>query len=141
VSPHPAATPSAPSLLVGILSDLNKICGYFRLLCVARRPGEGAVAGRDKARNRRSRPLLGYAAILSRWLAETSRFPLCSVSSRRRVKNACCKHMFQVFQMLHRYAAKVDRDVVYVAMVHICCKLLFLMFYLFFRRILQVCLS
>ena len=38
--------------------------------------------------------------------------------------------------------AKVDRDVAYVAMVvHLCCKLLFPMFYLFFKRMLQVCLS
>ena len=37
--------------------------------------------------------------------------------------------------------AKVDRGVAYVAMVvHVCCKRLFLMFYLFFRRMLQVCL-
>ena len=37
---------------------------------------------------------------------------------------------------------KVDRDITYVAMVvPICCKLLFPMFHLFFRRMLQVCLS
>jgi hypothetical protein len=31
-------------------------------------------------------------------------------------------------------AAKVDQDVAYVAMVvHVCCKLLFLMFHLFFE--------
>ena len=38
--------------------------------------------------------------------------------------------------MLQKY---VDRDVEYVVMVvHICCKLLFPMFHLFFRRMLQV---
>ena len=38
--------------------------------------------------------------------------------------------------------AKIDRDVAYVAMVvHVYCKPLFLMFHLFFRHILQVCLS
>jgi hypothetical protein len=44
---------------------------------------------------------------------------------RRRVKNAYCKGMFQVFQMFQRYVAsvhadvaKVNRDVAYVAMVH-----------------------
>jgi hypothetical protein len=38
--------------------------------------------------------------------------------------------------------AKVDRDVLYVAMVvHVCCKSLFQMFHLFFKRMLQVCLS
>ena len=37
---------------------------------------------------------------------------------------------------------KVDQDIAYVGMVvHVCCKLLFPMFYLFFRRMLQVCLS
>jgi hypothetical protein len=37
--------------------------------------------------------------------------------------------------------AKVDRDIAYVAMVvHVCCKLLFPMFHLLFRRMLQVCL-
>jgi hypothetical protein len=38
--------------------------------------------------------------------------------------------------------AKVDRDVAYVAIVvHVCCKHLSPMFHLFFRRMLQVCLS
>jgi hypothetical protein len=38
--------------------------------------------------------------------------------------------------------AKVDHDIAYVAMVvHICCKRLFPMFHLFFRRMFQVCLS
>jgi hypothetical protein len=38
--------------------------------------------------------------------------------------------------------AKVDQDVAYVAMVvHLCCKCLFLMFFCFFRCMLQVCLS
>jgi hypothetical protein len=37
---------------------------------------------------------------------------------------------------------KVDRDVAYVAIVvHVYCKILFIMFHLFFRRMLQVCLS
>jgi hypothetical protein len=36
----------------------------------------------------------------------------------------------------------VDQDVAYVAMVeHICCKRLFPLFHLFFKRMLQVCLS
>ena len=36
--------------------------------------------------------------------------------------------------MFHMDVAKVDRDIVYVAMVvHICCKRLFPMFYLFFQ--------
>ena len=35
--------------------------------------------------------------------------------------------------MFHMDVAKVDRDVSYVAMVvHVCCKLLFSMFHLFF---------
>jgi hypothetical protein len=38
--------------------------------------------------------------------------------------------------------AKVYRDVAYIAMVvPLCCKGLFPMFHLFFRRMLQVCLS
>jgi hypothetical protein len=41
----------------------------------------------------------------------------------------CFKDMLQVFCM---DVAKVDRDVAYVAMVvHVCCKRLFPMFYLF----------
>jgi hypothetical protein len=48
------------------------------------------------------------------------------------------KGMLQVF---HMDVAKVDWVVAYVKMVvHVCCKLLFLMFHLFFRRMLQVCL-
>ena len=38
--------------------------------------------------------------------------------------------------------AKVDRDVAYVTIVvHVCCNRLFPMFHLFFRYMLQVCLS
>ena len=45
-------------------------------------------------------------------------------------------------QVFHMNVAKIDRDVVYVAMVvHVCYKLLFPTFHLFFRHILQVCLS
>jgi hypothetical protein len=51
------------------------------------------------------------------------------------------QRLFQVFQMFQGYVAsvsygvaKVDRDVVYVVMVvHVYCKLLFLMFHLFFQ--------
>jgi hypothetical protein len=45
--------------------------------------------------------------------------------------------------VFHMDVAKVDSNVAYVAMVvHVCCKLLFSMFHLFFfRRTLQVCLS
>jgi hypothetical protein len=75
--------------------------------------------------------------------------PLCVASYARRVKNACCKPMFQVFHMYQRYVAIVSYGCcksrsrcTYVAMVvQLCCKLLFLMFHLFFcRYMLQVCL-
>jgi hypothetical protein len=51
-------------------------------------------------------------------------------------ETARCKHMFQVFQILlqmfYANVAKIDCDVTYVAMVvHICYRLLFLMFYFF----------
>jgi hypothetical protein len=47
-----------------------------------------------------------------------------------------------MFQVFHADVAKVDRDVAYIAMIiHVCCKCLFLMFHLFFRRMLQVYLS
>jgi hypothetical protein len=55
------------------------------------------------------------------------------------VASVCCKcfrcfrGMFQVFRI---NVAKVDWDVAYVAMiVHVCCKCLFPMFHVFFRRI------
>jgi hypothetical protein len=59
------------------------------------------------------------------------------------------KHMFQVFSDVSTYVAsvhidvaKVNRDDSYVAMVvDVCCKLLFSMFHMFFRCILQLCLS
>ena len=42
--------------------------------------------------------------------------------------------------MFHADVAKVDRDVAYVAMVvHVCCKLLFLMFHLFFPHVRCKC--
>jgi hypothetical protein len=51
-----------------------------------------------------------------------------------RAENACCKSMFQLFQIFHVDVAKVDRDVAYVAMVvHVCCKFLFSVFHLFFQ--------
>jgi hypothetical protein len=43
--------------------------------------------------------------------------------------------------MFYTDVAKVDQDVVYVAMVvHICCKSMSPMFHLFFKRMLQACL-
>ena len=75
---------------------------------MARWPGEGVVAGRTQARRKRSWRLPGRTTILGRRLARTGRSPLCSASSRRRVKKGCCKHIFQVFQMFHRYAASVS---------------------------------
>jgi hypothetical protein len=45
-------------------------------------------------------------------------------------------------QAFYTDVAKVDRNVAHVVMVvHVCCKLLFLMFHLFFRHTLQVYLS
>jgi hypothetical protein len=47
-----------------------------------------------------------------------------------------------MLQLYHVDVVKVDRDVVYVAIIiYVCCKLLFSMFQLFFRCMLQVCLS
>jgi hypothetical protein len=46
--------------------------------------------------------------------------------------------MLQVFYV---DVAKVDWDIAYVAMtIHVCCKRLFQMVHLFFRRMLQMCL-
>jgi hypothetical protein len=43
--------------------------------------------------------------------------------------------------VFHMDVAKIDRNVVYVAMaIHVCCKRLFQIFHMFFRRMLQVCL-
>jgi hypothetical protein len=43
--------------------------------------------------------------------------------------------------VFHIDVAKVDQDVVYVAMaIYACCKGVFQIFYLFFRSMLQVCL-
>jgi hypothetical protein len=52
---------------------------------------------------------------------------------------SCFRGILQGFRM---DVAKVDRDVAYVAMVvHLCCKRLFPMYRLFFRRMLQMRLS
>ena len=54
----------------------------------------------------------------------------------------CFRCLIGILQLFHADVAKVDRDVPYVAMVvHVCCKRLFPMFHLFFRCMLQVCLS
>jgi hypothetical protein len=51
-----------------------------------------------------------------------------------RLRFKCFRSSIGMLQVFHMDVAKVDRDVAYVAMVvHVCCKLLFLMFYLFFR--------
>jgi hypothetical protein len=43
--------------------------------------------------------------------------------------------------VFHMHVAKVDRHVAYIVMVvHVCCQHLSIMFYLYFRRMLQVCL-
>jgi hypothetical protein len=57
-------------------------------------------------------------------------------------ESACCNVYFNCFrgmlQVFRMDVAKVDRDVAYVAMaMPSCCKRLFQMFYLFFRRMLQ----
>ena len=57
------------------------------------------------------------------------------VSSISDILKVCCKCF------MHMDVAKVYQDVAYVAMVvHVCCKLLFPMFHLFCRCMLQVCL-
>jgi hypothetical protein len=44
-----------------------------------------------------------------------------------------------MLQVFHTDVVKLDRDVAYVAMaIQVCCKRLFQMFHLFFRRMLQV---
>jgi hypothetical protein len=82
---------------------------------------EKAITGQTQARCKHSWPLLDRTTILCCRLAN---------HKRRRMKNACCKHMFQVLQM---YVAsvlyqcyKVDRNVAYVAMaIHVCFKYMF----------------
>ena len=45
-----------------------------------------------------------------------------------------------MLQVFHMDVYKVDRDVAHVAMVvHVCCKLLFLMFHLFFPDLCYKC--
>jgi hypothetical protein len=107
--PTPLCRAAMLSLLADILSDLAEVGGFFRAPCVCLGgQGRGAVAGWAQARRRRSWPLPGRATILSRRLAETDHSPICFVSSGRiRVKNACCKRMFLVFQMFHRYVVGV----------------------------------
>jgi hypothetical protein len=46
----------------------------------------------------------------------------------------CFSFFIGMLQVFHMDVEKVDRDVAYVAIVvHVCCKLLFLMFHLFFH--------
>jgi hypothetical protein len=54
------------------------------------------------------------------------------VSSVSDVLEVRCKCFMRMLQVFHADVVKVDRDVAFVAMVvHVCCKLLFPMFYLF----------
>jgi hypothetical protein len=112
--PAPYCCAAVLSLLVGILSDLTEIGGSFRLLRVARRLGEGVIAGR-------ARPIEGTAGCCQAAPSSSaaglpeSVVPLLCVASkeRRRVKTAYFKSIFQVFQMFQRYVASV---------VYRCCK-------------------
>jgi hypothetical protein len=67
----------------------------------AKRPGEGA----SLARPRPGSGATSHATILGYRLVGTGRPPLCAASYGRRVKNACYKRQFQVFQMFQRYVA------------------------------------
>jgi hypothetical protein len=99
--------------------------------------GQAAGEGLSLARHRRSWPLPSRATILGRQLTRTGYSPVYFASFGRRTNNTCFKSMFQVLQMFRRYVAKVDQNVAYVVMViYTCCKLLFPIFYLFFRRML-----
>jgi hypothetical protein len=51
-----------------------------------------------------------------------------------RVRFKCFRCSISMFQLFHVDVVKVYRDVAYVIMLaHVCCKLLFLMFHLFFQ--------
>jgi hypothetical protein len=76
-------------------------------LAQARQPGERVVAGQTQAMRRRNWPLPGYATILGCQMSETGRPLLRAAFYGIRTKNACCKPMFQVFQMFDRYVASV----------------------------------
>jgi hypothetical protein len=68
---------------------------------------------------------LGLAAAFetAAGLASMLQAPVSSISN---ISEVCCK-------CFHTDVAKVDQDVAHVAMVvHVCCKLLFSMFHLFF---------
>ena len=92
-------------------------------------PGDGAVAGRATCHHPgslagRNRPFLALLRVFRK--------------KNDGLKNAYCKRIFQVFQMFQRYivafhadVVKIDRDIIMV--VHVCCKLMFTMFYLFFQ--------
>jgi len=57
------------------------------------------------------------------------------VALKPHIANICfkCFKCFRGIQVFHADIAKVDQDVAYVAMVvHVCCKLLFPLFHLFF---------
>jgi hypothetical protein len=53
----------------------------------------------------------------------------------------CFRCFIGMLEVFHMDVTKVDQNVAYVSMVvHVCYKLLFLMFHLFFQTMLQVCL-
>jgi hypothetical protein len=68
----------------------------------------GRVAGRAQAKRRHSWLLPGHATILDCRMVRTGCLSLCFASHRRRrVKNAYCKRMFPLLQMLQRYVVSV----------------------------------
>jgi hypothetical protein len=119
--------------------------------------GRLAMGDRTHATTRRSRAAvpLGYVAScplasLSPRAPRRRRAPRqrASISSKQQLdialESVCCKHLFQLLcfrgmlEAFHMDVVKVDRDVAVV--VHLCCKVMFPMFHLFSRCMVQVCL-
>jgi hypothetical protein len=56
------------------------------------------------------------------------------VALKEHVASLCFRCFKGTLQVFYMDVAKIDRDVTYVTMVvHVCCKLLFPVFYLFFQ--------
>jgi hypothetical protein len=144
----PPAIPAAPRSPMRVLSEGSGASVPRRAAVLrpsprpSRRLGEGASLARPKP----------GAGATDRWQvvppSSTAGWPelgvpFCATSYGRRVSVCfkCFKCFRGMLQVFHTDVAKVDRNVLYVAMfVHVCCRLLFSMFYLFFRSMLQVCL-
>ena len=109
-SPTPRPLPPSSMCVLGECSGTSiprRVVVLRPSPCLGQATRRGGVTGQAQARRRRNWPLPGLITILGCRLAGTDRPLLCAASYGRRLKNACCERLFQVFQVFQGYVVSV----------------------------------